>query len=213
LSVFRWSSKAYVGRRPFCKQNVGDECVKIGPFTIDEIIELVQQAADNAGFSVYLHRGIPSHKPNTAKRLTLNFQCDHGRVRYGKDAYHAAVFDKDVEEVVPSTVMKSKQVRRNHGYKRTVTAHHRHKCVGCEFSFVINGTQEDHLGLHYINKDLPFMWSASTHKLSKSTDEHMNHVYTLPSPCFFSWRLHRMPSTVLPWHVRASGQCDVATCI
>ena len=41
---------------------------------------------------------------------------------------------------------------------------------------MISGTQE-HIGLHYIDKDQPFMWSASTHKSCKATVEHKNHVY------------------------------------
>jgi hypothetical protein len=114
--------------------------------------------------------------PITARRLTLNFQCDHGRVRYGKSAHHDVEFNKDLEDVDPSTVMKSRKARKHHGHKRTVTQRHRHKCVGCEYSFLISGTQE-HLGLRYMDKQQTFMWSHHQHQLSKATDEHSNHVY------------------------------------
>ena len=176
-SVLKWSSKAYFGRRLFKGGGKGVEPVSIGPYTIDEITEIVQQAADDAGFTIYLHKGLPWTKPDTiVRRISLKFQCDHGRVRYGADACHNVEFTKDLQDVVASTVMKSMKVRKNHGYKRTVTAHHRHKCVGCCFSFVICGTQ-DHVGLLNIDKSQPFMWSASTHKSCKATDEHINHVH------------------------------------
>jgi len=123
-SVLKWSSKAYFGRRLFKGGGKGVEPVSIGPYTIDEITEIVQQAADDAGFTIYLHKGLPWNKPDTiVRRISLKFQCDHGRVRYGADAAQNVEFTKDLQDVVASTVMKSLKVRKNHGYKRTVTAH------------------------------------------------------------------------------------------
>jgi hypothetical protein len=176
-SVLKWTSKAFFGRRLFCGKNKGGDFVKVGPCTIKEITDMIQTAADNAGFSVYLHKGVPSYAPNTAKRLTLNFQCDHGRVRYGQAAQHDIEFTKDIENVVASNVRRQRATRKGYGYKRAITAHHRHKCVGCQYSLVINGTQECNGVLQYVDKEQPFVWSASQHKLSKSNDEHSNHVY------------------------------------
>jgi hypothetical protein len=172
-SVLKWTSKAYLGKRLFSGPSTG----QIGPYSVKEMIDMVQEAADNAGFSVYLHKGVPCHKPNTAKRLTLDFQCDHGRKRYGLDAQHNVEFKKDIQNVVATTVRKQRTTRKNYGYKRAVTAHHRHKCVGCTFSLVINGTQEVNGLLQYIDKERPFMWSACTHKGAKQSIEHCNHVF------------------------------------
>ncbi len=176
-SVLKWTSKAYLGRRLFSGPSDGHDSARIGPCTYQEIIAMVQEAADNAGFSVYLHRGVPSHKPNTAKRLSLDFQCDHGRKRYGLDSEHNLEFNKDIKNVVATSVRKQRTTRKNYGYKRAITAHHRHKCVGCTFSLVINGTQERNGQLQYIDKEQPFMWSACTHKGSKQSIEHCNHVF------------------------------------
>ena len=110
-SVMKWTSKAYLGRRLFSGPSSGQDSARIGPCSVKEIIDMVQEAADNAGFSVYLHRGVPSHKPKTAKRLSLDFQCDHGRKRYGPDAEHNVEFNKDITNVVATSVRSAQPER------------------------------------------------------------------------------------------------------
>lgn len=172
-SVFKWSSKPYLGQRPFWPVGKKGEVVSMGPYTIPEVQKLVQDAADKAGFSVYCHKGHRLHE----KRVALKFGCDHGRKRYGKnktDNKMPAAFQQEVETVVASTVGKRRALSKHRGYKQTPTAHRRHKCVECSFSLLLSGVQGDG---DRVDATMPMMWSMSQHGLAKFNFHHSQHTF------------------------------------
>jgi hypothetical protein len=177
-SVFNWSSKPYLGQRPFWPVGKKGEGVSIGPYTIAEVQKLVQDAADKAGFSVYCHKGQRLHE----RRVSLKFGCDHGRKRYGKnktDNKDPAVFQQELETVVASTVGKRRVLSKHRGYKHTPTAHRRHKCVECSFSLLFSGFQGE--GDRINDATRPMMWSMSQHGLAKFNFRHCQHTFRATS--------------------------------
>ena len=172
-SVFNWSSKPYLGQRPFWPVGKKGEVVSIGPHTIAEVQKLVQDAADKAGFSVYCHKGQRLHE----RRVALKFGCDHGRKRYGKnktDNKQPAAFQQELETVVASTVGKRRELSKHRGYKRTPTAHRRHKGVECSFSLLLSGVRGE--GDRIDDATMPLMWSMSQHALAKFNFHHSQHT-------------------------------------
>ena len=131
-SVLSWSSVGFIGRlridriEPSFSSSSNLATLKhicIGSFTVSDVVEMLQNAADVAGFSMYAHHGAKI----SGNRCTIGFGCDHGRKRYGDDEHVVTVFEKDLDSIVKDSCRKRKSTRKNHGYDTACTARRRLK--------------------------------------------------------------------------------------
>jgi len=91
-AVMNWSSKPFAGvHQPFDKKRETSkntntsqmlQHVSIGEYTVAELTQSLQDAADVAGFCIYEHKGHNEHKGLYNNRCTLKFGCECGRKRY-----------------------------------------------------------------------------------------------------------------------------------
>ena len=113
-SVLNWSTAGFVGRREMTQNQSASSLqlarkdatllhISIGDYNVEDVIEVIQNAADSAGFSIYSHKGAKV----LGNRCTIKFGCDHGRKRYGTDKVRETkVLHKDLEAIVKDSCRK-----------------------------------------------------------------------------------------------------------
>lgn len=177
-SVLSWSSLGFVGRQRMdrIQPSVPYDCpaalkfVCIGSFTVSDVTEMLQNAADFAGFSIYAHRS----SKVVDNRCSISFGCDHGRKRYGDDAEHqVTVFEKELDSIVKDSCRKRRSSRKNHGHDTAVTARRRLKNDCCGFHFTIISYQTS----TKFEKDVPSNWYLSSHKKAIHCFDHTGHTF------------------------------------
>jgi hypothetical protein len=145
-SVLNWSTAAFIGRlalnqkqADFSSKSSTLQHISIGSYNVPDIIEMVQNAADSAGFTVYPHKG-----PRVLRnRCTIKFRCDHGRKRYGiDDVRDKRVLQKDLHSIVKDTCRKKRTVRLHDGYQPAEKNQSRLKSNECNFQFSIIAYQQ-----------------------------------------------------------------------
>ena len=180
-AVMNWRSTPFAGREPFDKKRgVSDtssskvlQHVVIGEFTVAELSQLVQDAADAAGFCIYEHKGHSQWKGMYNNRCTLKFACDCGRKRYGHEKErHAKEFVVDLDEVVVTNCRKRKSTRKNYGNMPAFTNHRRLKSNDCPFQFSLIGYQNS----TKFDENLPATWQLSSHVRARHCFQHRGHT-------------------------------------
>ncbi len=145
--------------------------VPIGLYTVQEICEVVRDAADVAGFNVYEHKG---HCDRVyGNRCTLKFACDCGRKRHGIEKMREAIEHcVDLETVVRNDCRKKKSARRGHGYDPASTMHRRCKNDTCPFQFSIISYQNS------VKFDVAAQseWQLSSHARAVHNFAHVGHT-------------------------------------
>ena len=180
-SVFNWTTVGSAGRLhmnqvvkgAFAKSSTISATmhhISIGSYTVQEVMSLIQNAADSAGFSLYSHKGARMH----GNRCTIKFGCDHGRKRHGTDADRDPVtFEKDLDTVVSSSCRKKRTTRANHGYNPALTKRSRLKSSDCNFQFAIISYQ---LNMHF-EVETHSTWHLSSHGKAIHNFNHNAHTF------------------------------------
>jgi hypothetical protein len=182
-AVMNWSSKPFVDRQPFDKKRETSKTtniskilqhVSIGEYTIAEVTQLVQDAADVAGFCIYEHKGHNEHKGLYNNRCTLKFGCECGRKRYAakeKDR-QPKEFVVDLDGVVVTNCRKRKSTRKNYGNMPAFTNHRRLKNSECPFQFSLVAYQN----AAKFDEMAKANWQLSSHLRAKHCFEHRGHT-------------------------------------
>ena len=180
-SVLNWSTSGFVGRHQMnqlrtdsssdlSRKDAALQHISIGVYNVQEVMEMVQNAADCAGFSVYAHRGARVH----GNRCSIKFGCDHGRQRYGKSAVRdAKVLQKDLDTIVKDSCRKKRTIRENDGYKAAAKIQSRLKSTQCNFEFTIIAYQQSVT----FNVDLSTDWHLSSHGNAVHNFTHSTHTW------------------------------------
>jgi hypothetical protein len=162
-SVLNWKAEPFVGRSPLSAS------VQFGPYNLADLEEAVKEAADQAGFSLYAHKGVRSSETS----CSLKFGCECGRKRYGKEKVAIEkkehVLVKDLNEVVRETSGKRKSTRKGGGYLKARTQRSRVKSKDCSWAFCISSVGDKW------SKDSPCLWSLNPDKRCSNCFNHSNH--------------------------------------
>jgi hypothetical protein len=180
-AVMNWRSTPFAGREPFDKKRHISETnsskvlqhVVIGEFTVAEVSQLIQDAADAAGFCIYEHKGHNEWKGKYNNRCTLKFACECGRKRYGQEKErHAKEFVVELDDVVATNCRKRRSTRKNYGYMPAFTNHRRLKNNDCPFQFSLIAYQKS----AKFDEKVKALWQLSSHSRARHCFEHRGHT-------------------------------------
>jgi hypothetical protein len=180
-AVMNWRSTPFAGREPFDKKRHLSETnspkvlqhVVIGEFTVAEVSQLIQDAADAAGFCIYEHKGHNEWKGIYNNRCTLKFACECGRRRYGHEKErHAKEFVVELDDVVATNCRKRRSTRKNYGYMPAFTNQRRLKNNDCPFQFSLIAYQKS----AKFDEKVKALWQLSSHSRARHCFEHRGHT-------------------------------------
>jgi hypothetical protein len=171
FSVMNWDAFGHVGRRRMdqiepASASKSATYISIGSYTVKGVMQMIENAADVAGFTVYAHHGAKM----LGNRCTIRFGCDHGRKRHADRETPA--FEKDLATVVGSSCRKKRTTRMNHGYDPAETARRRLKRTECGFHFSIIAYQ---CAVKF-NPEVASKWQLSSHGNSSKDFQHTKHT-------------------------------------
>ena len=180
-SVLNWSTAGFFGLLEMNQLQRGSSSqlsrkdatlqhISIGVHNVQDIMEVIQNAADSAGFSVYSHKGARV----LGNRCTIKFGCDHGRKRYGKDdVRETKVLQKDLDAIVKDSCRKKRATRLNDGFKPAERVQSRLKSTECAFQFSIIAYQHSTTFTQTMRTD----WHLCSHGNCKNNFTHSSHTW------------------------------------
>lgn len=237
-SVLNWSTAGFVGRREMTQNESASSLqlarkdatllhISIGVYNVEDVIEVIQNAADSAGFSIYSHKGARV----LGNRCTIKFGCDHGRKRYGSDKVRETkVLHKDLEAIVKDSCRKKRATRVSDGYKPAEKNQSRLKSTECKFQFSIIAYQQKlkfdqtqcadwHLCSHGNSvaefKHSSHTWRGTKIIISTVAKQYILHhcsVSSVQAICVQLQRIHNLDITLsrLRWLISSNGETAVS---
>ena len=123
FSVMNWGAFGHVGRRRMdqiepASASKSATYISIGSYTVKGVMQMIENAADVAGFTVYAHHGAKM----LGNRCTIRFGCDHGRKRHADRETPAWSFQKRRSEckmllvLVNNTIRKTSHCKKEEAY-------------------------------------------------------------------------------------------------